>query len=95
MPQVVVNTPYDRPDKALPDYDTTKLVVPPSNLPFEKAVQLLWEKVFSQKDQEKLLKESDLQLGGTPGPVPTQEERDKADELDEKNRKTLDKDGHL
>jgi|SRR6476660_2508260 len=93
MPSNVVNVPYDRPKKDLPDYDPSKAVVPPSNLPYEIAVQKLIEKVFSEKEQTELLNEQDLALGGAHGPHPTEAEAKKAAKLDEENQKKLDKEG--
>jgi len=95
MPSVVVNVPYDRPKKDLPDYDPSKAVVPPSNLPYEIAVQKLIEKVFTDKEQVELLNEQALGLGGSHGPTPTDAEVKKAAQLDEKNQDKLDADGHL
>ena len=92
MPKTIVNLPPEKPSKKLPDYDSSKAVVPPSNLPYEVAVQKLIEKVFSDKEQKELLNEQALNLGGSHGPVPTEAEVKKAQDLDEKNQENLEKD---
>jgi|SRR6476660_1711488 len=91
MPSSVVNVPYDRPKKDLPDYDPEKAVVPPSNVPFDVAVQKLIDKAFSEKEKAEAFKEAELGLGGHRGPTPTDAEVKKAAKLDEENQKKLDK----
>lgn len=92
MPVVIENLQPEKAQKKLPDYDASKLVVPPSNVPAEKALQALIDKVFSEKEKEALFTEAELGLGADPVPHPTEAEARKADQLDEKNQKKLEQD---
>lgn len=72
MPTVVEDAGPKELDKPLPPYDETKAVVPPANLPYEKLIQAMVDKVFTDKEKEKVLREAGIEAGlSTANPSPT------------------------
>jgi hypothetical protein len=88
MPAVIPNIPPDKTGRPWPDPNKSP-VVPPGNVNQERAVQLLIDKVFSDKEKEELFTEENL---GLVPPKQTEEEARESREADEKATTDREKD---